>query len=504
MKRLLFPVVFLGLAISNTSQAELTKSELQVPGDVRWLDYGDLDGNKLTDLVVSYTRGSGPRASRYIAVFLGTPKGYPSKPDLAVKAPRSAAVFDLGDAMGDEADELLFLTATGIFAQSWSGKTLGKAQRIVSSRPLVGAPEEEDLITWNFLRKLPGGRTVAIVPAPRTLEIHLRGDKGFERWADIEVGLINYYDGETATFRRSARGGASGRPYSFRVTKVVPNLDFVDQTGDGILDLVTHYEDRVAVFPGTADGPPSRKPVRQQWFKVRTPAERRARDSRLSAQVLDLDGDQIADLAVTKIGGGITTLKSQVSLFRGLKGGGFTPSPIQVFEDEGFATLVQFVDVDGDGRLEMIHPHAEVSVVGMTRALLSRALELDLRIRRADRGPQRFFASKAVQTMEAQFGLDLSVGASVRGGAPIFGYDFNGDGRRDAVISQGADKMALFLGQAKGEPFDDDAKATLRAPGSHTTRVVPSRVDTQSRPEVLIWYAGRKDLAGKIVIFVNR
>ena len=86
----------------------MTPTTLEVAGNVRWLSSGDLNGDGWTDLVVSYTRGSGPQASRYLAVFIGTEQGYPKRPTKAVRAPRSAAAYDLGDALAGPEDELIF------------------------------------------------------------------------------------------------------------------------------------------------------------------------------------------------------------------------------------------------------------------------------------------------------------------------------------------------------------------------------------------------------------
>ena len=320
-------------------------------------------------------------------------------------------------------------------------------------------------------------------------------------WCDVKLWQWSYYDAESGHYRPSGRGGSSGRPYAFRVTTIVPNIDFVDQTGDGEIDLVTHYEDRVAVHPfSKADDRFSADPLVRHWFKVRNRAELESRDQRVSALVQDLDGDGVADCVVSKIGGGITTLRTELRLFRGRSGGGFEPSAAQVFEDRGFASLARFIDVDGDGKVEMVHPHAEVSIMGMTRAMLSSSIGIEVRIRTPDR-KAGFFSREPKQTLDISIGLDLSSGAALRGSAPLFGHDFDGDGRRDVIVPDGADKMVMHPGRKDRRRgwFNEDVRRSLEAPGSNATLVVPTAAD--GPPEILVYYPYRKSLSGRVVVF---
>jgi hypothetical protein len=496
-------LVGVAAALWGASEAEagFTRQALEVPGSVLWVAHGELDGDGFTDLVVSYRRGSGPQAKRFLAIFFRGEKGYPARPQLAYAAPERAAAFDLGDAVGDARDELVFLTSTGVFVQTFEGRKPTAPTRLVAAPTLVSGPAEEDLIAWDFLRRIPGRPApILMVPGRRGLRAYQRVEAGFEPWADLKLDLESYYDAESATYRRSGRGGASGRPYSFRVTTVVPNLEWVDQTGDGRVDLVTYYEDRVALFPQQADGSMAVAPSYRHWFKVLSADELESRDVHVSARVRDLDADGVADLVLGKIGGGVTTLATEVRLHRGLKGGGFEEAPAQVLKDSGFAALSDFVDVDGDGALEMIHPLSEVSVVSMSRALLSRTLNLDVRVR--ERGEGVFFEPKPVQVLETTYGLDLSVGAAIKGAAPIFGHDFDGDGTPDALLSDGGEALVLWSGKKGASARFEDGHVRLEAPGSNTTQVIPSRGEGGA-PDLLVYYVAHKTLAARLYVFIR-
>ncbi len=491
--------------VGAPAEGAFERRNLVVPGNVLWVTDGDVNGDQRSDLVVSFRRGAGPSSTRYLAIFLRQRAGLPVRPNLRIPAPAGAAAFDLGDADGDGAADLVYLMSSGAFFQKLSGTDetglrVGPLRRLIATPTLVVVPEEEDIVCWDFLRRIAGSSTL-ILPGRRRLRLYRRGEDGWSTWRDVELWQWSYYDAESDHYRPSGRGGSSGRPYAFRVTTIVPNIDFVDQTGDGRVDLVTHYEDRIAVHPADELGRFSTEPAVSQWLKVRSREELESRDQRVSGLVQDLDGDGIADFVVSKIGGGITTLKTELRLFRGRKGGGFEDAPAQVFRDRGFGSLARFIDVDGDGKLEMVHPHAEVSIMGMTRAMLSSTIGLDVRIRSPVDGPG-FFSDKPTQTLDIYIGLDLSSGAALRGSAPLFGHDFDGDGFRDVVVPDGAERMVMHRGQAPGEDrewFNENTRLSLKAPGSNATRVL--RRLGGARPEILVYYPYRKSLSGRLVVF---
>jgi hypothetical protein len=502
MKRLVPLVLALAAPLTAEAGVKLNKLELNVPGSIMWLTTADLDGDTKTDLVLSYRRGSGPRAQKFIAVFFRRDDGYGPHPDVAIAAPRAAAVFDTGDAQGQGRDQILYLTQDGVYAQPFIDRKPQSPAKVLSVSSLAGEPEEEDLIHWDFLREIASGETAMIIPTRTGLKLYKRTDNAWKVWSKINIEQLSAYDAEMSTFRRDRRGGSSGRPFSFRATTIVPLLEFVDQTGDGKIDLVTLFEDRVATYPRLEDGTISSKPSHAIWFQIRTAAELENHDAGVHTQVLDLDRDGIADACITKIAGGITTLTTETHIHRGLKGGGFEERPSQVFKDDGFAALTTFVDADGDGRVDMIQPISEVSIMAISQMMLRRELTLGARIRRPTSEKPLFFEKEESQRLDTVFGLDLTVGATLHGMYPIFGYDFDGDGVPDVWLSQGGGKMVLHKGvRQKREMFEEEGGINLSAPGTSTTLAIPPTTAHTGRPDLLLYYVDRADLAGKIFVF---
>lgn len=488
------------LGFSSSSQAKLRfeSRTLTVAGVVLAVTTGDIDGNGEPDLVVSHARGAGPRTTKFLSIFLRKTDGFAARPDITVHTPKNAALFDVGDAFGDPADELLFLAADGVYAMPIVRGRPGRPTRVIEAAVLVGAPEEDDLVSWDFLRTV-GARDAVVVPTARALEIYRRDRALWKLESSVQVDLQSFYRaGAAAGRQRSRRGGSRG--FALEVTTIVPALAFVEQTGDAHTDLVATYRDRVAVYPGRADGTITATASHHRWLRLLTPEELQSRDTYLEVKVLDLDGDGIADISATKVGGGITNLTTETQLFRGVRGGGFEQAPAQRFTDDGFASLIEYRDLDGDGRVEMIHPYSAVSILALSRVLLSSQLALDIRIRRPDK-KSGIFERTPGGLFDTLLGFDFSVGGSLRGAYPVFGGDFDGDGRQDVVVSRSKQSMQVRHGDA-AEFFREDGAHELSAPATPHTSLIER--GGNNPPDILLAYPNRPDQIGKLIVFHAR
>jgi hypothetical protein len=486
------------------------RQTLRVPGTVQWVTDGDLDGDGRRDLVVSYRRKGGPASERFFAIFYRSARGFGTRPSHMFRAPGAAAVFDVGPALAADAeaprDQLLFWAWDGLFSMSFAGRRVRGPKLELPARTLIGAPEEEDLPHWDFARRVDGA-PLLVVPTSTCTRLYRPREGAWHRAATLPIRPLEQYDPETETFRPAEDGGAPTRNYALRVTRSLPKLTFIDQTGDGRADVVASFEDRVEVYRGRLDGTVQPEPVARTWFRLRTPAEIENRDATLYSTVVHLDGDGVADLCISKSAGGLTTFRSEVQLYRGVRGGGFEPEPAQVFERASLGSLVSFVDVDGDGRAEMLQPAAEISLAAMVRALFAKSFQVDIRIHRP-READGFFEPDPVQVLTARFDLDLGSSATVRGAPPLFGHDFDGDGAPDALMSDGGDRIALHSGvpadgTAPKRPFRADAFVGLEGPTSGTTVVLPAG-RAGGRPDVLVYYVGRDDLRSQLLVHANR
>lgn len=502
MKRLGLGILFATLP-SLAGAAGFEARTLEVPGNVGWVTHGDLDGDGAEDLVLSYVRGGGPAAQRNVAVFFRNEDGWGPRPDLAFRAPEVAAVFDLGDALSSPGVELLFWTPSGVYAQDFVDRKPSAPKRVVEVETLVGPAERDDLVQWDFVRPAPDGKgSLMMLPDPRRLHLHRRKGESWSKLDVVRIDAPHLYDAASDTFRPSDDGGGYGN-YAFRALVLIPPLRLIDQTGDGRADLVTHFEDQVQVHAGLPGGGFEAEASHRRYFDLRTEEEHRTGEAFVQSYVEDFDGDGIADVCVRKNAGGLVQATSSILFFRGQKGGGFSDTPVQVIENKGVASVVAFEDVDGDGRLELLTPRVRLSLIAFIRAFTSRSLSLEVDVIPAlSRSESAFFAEKPRQTLEFSLGLSLEGGFGVEGTPPLFGHDFDQDGRLDVLMSDGAKRMVLHRGlKGDGDVFQNDGFIQLEGPTSPTTIVLTP--EEGAPPEVLVFYVGRKDRADELLWFRN-
>jgi hypothetical protein len=469
---------------------------LKLAGDILWFAEGDLNQDQYRDLVVSYRRGSGINAKRFLAVFFRSIEGLPTHPQAAFLAPANAVAFDLADVIGDASREIVYLAQDGVYAQVVTRNHIGQPIRIIKHQSLVGRAEHEDFLHWHFVNVIDGQTTV-ILPNFNAISLYRRNKSLYELWSRIELQTANFYDTEHPSYVRAARGGRSGKRYALSATTIIPLLRFIDQSGDGKADLIAHFEDRLQVYVQDKDGRIPSKPTHERWLNMRTTKERASRDSSLEVQVLDLNQDGIADISASKISGGVLNMRSETRIYAGLKGGGFTKEPIQVFKDEGFAVLVRYIDVNRDGRLEMIHPHASPTLFALSRVLLTSELSVDFRVRYFSKQSNQFFIRAPGFETTSLLGLDFKTGGALHGPYPLFGGDFNHDQKPDLAFGQGDKKFIILWGQKKGI-LNDERSSIFKIKSTRETHLLhphPNQAD-----EIMFVYKHHAKYAGTIKV----
>ncbi len=262
----------------------------------------DLDGDGLTDLVVTHTR------ARQLGVYWGAPDG--EREASLIDLPRDPRDVAVGDVDGDgRADVVVACTSvdTLVVVGAHGTRTLEILARL-GTEPRPTAPLLDDVT---------GDGTRDLLVASR------------------QMGAVLVYPGLMRTSRSAAAGGLFGAPASYAVSPSPIALAVADATGDGIGDVVTigSATSVLSVLPGRSDG--SFDPVVTSDLSVRA----RTFDLR------DLDGDGWSDLVLTDEAGGAVLVHPGA-------GGGFGP-PLRF--DLGAAPLAAFVaDVDADERRDVV------------------------------------------------------------------------------------------------------------------------------------------------------
>ena len=119
-----------------------------------------------------------------------------------------------------------------------------------------------------------------------------------------------------------------------------------------------------------------------------------------------------------------------------------------MFETKGWGTD-ELVDLDGDGRPELVRVRLSLSVLEIVEALVTRSLDARIEIYQA--GLESGFADKPAMKRKLDLALDFASGRA-RGFVPNVRADLNGDGYRDLLSSGSGKRVEVFLGGAR-DPY---------------------------------------------------
>ena len=462
-------------------------------GRVLGLHAEDLDGDGKLDLVAAYATGAAPEPKRALAIWLQKTGRFAESPDQVLDVPKNAAFVDFVDADGDGKRALVFANATGLWARRLvDGKFEREGKKLVAVTGLLALPDDEELPFFDVGRDWDGdGKPEILLPVIDGVAVFTRQADGWQRTGTLKLQPRASYAVKSELYEPRVRNFAA------RATFVVPELQPCDYDGDGQLDLCAVVEDMLQVHKGGA-GPSvfSEVAAARHYLGVRTPDEIR-KGAHVHTTVRDLDGDGVADLAVSKLAGGLGQMHATIAFYYGKKGGGFDP-PAQVMQREGYAGSLAFADLDGDGKLDLVMPHVNVGLAEMARVLIAKKMRIGWEAHQ--NVGKRQFSVTAASVHDLDFTVDYSQLADLDGPFPSVQGDFNGDGKPDFVAAAGPDDLGVWLGG--GKPLiAPQAKAVVRVPPSKWYQVVD--LDGDKRADVLLFYRSRETKAREIVVLHN-
>jgi hypothetical protein len=222
-----------------------------------------------------------------------------------------------------------------------------------------------------------------------------------------------------------------------------PALARADDNGDGRLDLFALSRWAIWIYHAGPGGLPSEPSRRIELVPFDEETERRHEATNQSYFARDLDGDGRADLLLTSVSGGLMQGESTTRIHLG-HAGGVDPNaaPDAVRRLDGGFSAIHFVDLDSDGREEMIETSIEFGLVQLVRILLTRRAETKIRVLSFD--PTSEDGTRVLFEDEIAFRLDFGE-SSVSGLVPGVG-DWNGDRVQDLYLARGDDEIVFRLG----------------------------------------------------------
>ncbi|HKK53567.1 MAG TPA: VCBS repeat-containing protein [Myxococcota bacterium] len=222
-----------------------------------------------------------------------------------------------------------------------------------------------------------------------------------------------------------------------------PTLARADDDGDGRLDLFALSRWSVWIYRAGSEGLPMEPTRRLELAPFDEETERRFRGTSQTHLARDLDGDGRAELLLTSITGSLTRSRSVTRIHAGgAQGVDLRSAPLAVRESEGGFSELHPVDLDGDGRVELVETTMELGLLQLVRILLTRRAETTVRVLVLDAG--RPEGLRVAFEDDLSFRLDFGE-ASVSGLLPALG-DWNGDGIQDLHVSRGEEAIGFRLG----------------------------------------------------------
>lgn len=322
----------------------------------------------------------------------------------------------------------------------------GTTRRVIPMRPpLPLPPRTRQLSRLRAIRDWDGpGRLGALIPTWNgALLVPLRG--GLPKL--LPMPMVSEYETMDPS-RPVYRGYATAR-------YVWPAIGLKDDDGDGRLDLFAASRFHLWVFHAGPEGLPTLPTRRARFAPFDFEDERRHWSHSLRAYFEDLDGDGRAEVVEHRSAGTLLESHSTTRIFAGV-GGGADPSATAVGElvdERGFAGIEIF-DLDGDGRLEILHNVVPFGLLQLARVLVTRQIETELQIFYLPMGA----GGQPVESWSAdlRYPLDFST-QRVKGLLPNPRGDWNGDGLKDLVHGDGPDAVSIRLGRVddRGPGFGD-------------------------------------------------
>jgi len=491
------PLFFLGavvlapLAPARSEEAIFALETLRVGGrpvEVTPAWFGRSGGGHRQGLIVAFVRGSPPDQVRGLALFPPGPSGhYAPEPTQVLELPGPVVAYDLVRDPGQAGERLALLTADQILLVTPFSPGASEAIALDPPAPLP-APTRE-FARLRFIDAWEGGSVQsALVP---TLEggriVHLDGSKG----PALTFPLLAEYTME---------GPGPPPQDEFLVASISwPGLARADDDGDGRLDLFALSRFSVWIFRlGPAGLPPT--PTRRLSLRPFTAAEElRHKATSLRIIARDLDGDGRADLLVHRTSGTLLRSHSVTAVYRNRGDGVRLEDPPWLLLDESDAlSSADAIDLDGDGRAELVSSKIAFGIVQVARALALRRVEIELRV--FPLGGPVGTAPRPSWTGSLSLPLDFSEGR-VSALLPTAQGDWNGDGRKDLLYGLARDEIAVYLGVAgEAGPGFGPRVATQRAPAQGATCVAD--LDGDGLDDLVVY--DPRDEKGAVQVLWNR
>ena len=409
--------------------------EIASPDRVVQADLADLDGDGRGDLVWISTRGLPPQEERELRVHLTGADGLPAAHfSWRATLPPGVAAYDLAELDGKPGIEMLFLRRDRITVFSLAGGQPAFRDLPVPGEPTLAAVQDERGV--DRLRIARDG----LGPGPRLVVPGF----GITRLLDPAGALVASLDaGGRANFLVPPRPGPVISESEMEIYFDHPRIDVGDVDGDGRGDLIASGRHVLRVFRQREDGSfPKQADVEQALGRISLQDHIRTSGS-VRAEAHDFDGDGRLDLLIAASSGSVLGGDTHISIHKNRGGRWDLANEDQGFESKGGFATHEVIDLDGDGRAELVVALVKTGVLQFVQMLLTRNIDAEVSVYRP--AADTPFEPKPWKTWTTSVRFDFETLRS-KGFIPTLEADVNGDGLHDLIEPGDGNRLEVRLG----------------------------------------------------------
>ncbi|AQS40286.1 Repeat domain in Vibrio, Colwellia, Bradyrhizobium and Shewanella [Shewanella psychrophila] len=376
---------------------------------------------------------------------------------LKVKLPRELASFDLtgrdndrssaGATKTDDVQQLMFLSSQHLIRFVPSDKL--NPFHIVADISSMSLKHTPDYISGSdFIRDLNGdGLDDIIISDFDGVELFIAQIDGsyHRQQLPIKPQVRLYNDGARYTQSKlySADINLDGKPDIVKIGE--GELEVYRQKESGHFDPIAKYSSVRLAISGL------------DWWNKRDAYGEQLDQSdlvyRKVEELKDINNDGFTDMVVryTKSSGVLDRVNDyEIYLGENIKGQlTFPKKPNSVIRADGTLTGLEFIDIDGDNKDEVLVAGFDIGLSQIIGALISGNIDQDVYLFKMDENSR--FSDDANISKEVELSFSLTSGQS---GSPVVKLaDINGDGLQDLLLSDGDDTLQIFLGSDSGRLF---------------------------------------------------
>lgn len=487
---------------------EFYSRELELPGEIQEKLLFDLNQDGLKDLIILHTGGK-EEEQRFLSTFLQEKrKGFSGRPFQTWELKSGSYVFDLGDITPDPGAEIVILDSSGaLFYHQDSRGQFGEITRLFESPNILLSSGKSGLRSLKFLWDLnDDGKAEILIPTLAGYQIyHQESDGTFHssQLIKLDVPITGDFGAEKGFGRKvdinrllRIRQYLTGITVSYHI----PSLFIEDFNGDDRKDLIGLGNNELSIFLQRPDGSFPERPDRKIRRSLLTEKEKKLAFAGESMAFADLNGDKIMDLIVSKYGAKGDRGSINRYIYFGHKDLHFNEYPDQIIFSENIEPQFGIVDLNGDGRLDLIIPFFKARITQALKVIVQNKIKILLSfylLGKDDRYPSRRSSFKVIDYHIKVFDINL-FGKEFR---PLISArgDFNGDGYPELASDNGRDEILIFRGSKKGK-FGRPPDQIIKARSTFSYDI--DDLNGDGRSDIILYYPVNKQGTSTIKVLL--